>query len=92
MNRSVGRIGDSHAEWSSARDDVVRVGSVVTIRARSLADQDVTIVDSVTGSGLHQLTTRTALGRALIGHRAGDEVKVETDAGTATFIVVHVRN
>jgi transcription elongation GreA/GreB family factor len=71
---------------------MVRVGSVVTIRARTVADQDVTIVDCVSGNGLHQLTTRTALGRALIGHRAGDEVKVETEAGTATFTVIRVRH
>jgi transcription elongation GreA/GreB family factor len=72
--------------------DAVRVGSVVTIRGQSDIDQDMTIVDTATGHGLWQLTTRTPLGRALLGRRAGEEVTVVTDAGSVKFRVVNVRN
>jgi transcription elongation factor GreA len=72
--------------------DVVRVGSVVTIRGQSETEQDITIVDCATGTGIWQLTTRTPLGRALVGRRAGDEVRVTTDAGTVKFAIVRVRN
>jgi transcription elongation factor GreA len=78
-------------DLTSTDGGVVRVGSVVTIRSQGETEQDITIVDSATGTGLWQLTTRTPLGRALFGRRAGDVVGVTTDAGTVKFTIVRVR-
>ncbi len=71
---------------------LVRVGSVVTIRGQSEVEQDLTVVDEATGNGRWQLTTRTPLGRALLGRQAGDEVSVVTDAGIAKFQIVCVKS
>ena len=70
----------------------VGVGSVVRLRGHGQLEQDVTVVDRATGEGLWQLTTRTPLGRALLGRHAGEEVSVITDAGTAKFTIVEIRN
>ncbi len=51
-----------------------------------------TIVDEATGNGISQLTTRTPLGRALLGRQAGEEVSVVTNAGTAKFQIVRIKS
>ena len=38
-----------------------------------------------------QLTTRTPLGRALLGRRSGEEVSIHTEAGTAKFTIVGIK-
>jgi transcription elongation GreA/GreB family factor len=50
------------------------------------------IVDEATGNGMWQLTTRTPLGRKLLGRQPGDEVTIVTDAGSVKFTIVAVRN
>ena len=70
----------------------VHVGSIVTVRGHGETEQDLTIVDEATGNGLWQLTTRTPLGRALLGRQTGEEVSVVTDAGTARFTVVRIKS
>jgi hypothetical protein len=84
----------------------VQVGSVVWIRsvrkpemqlegpaARLAGDAVpegvVTIVTPGDG-GLYRLTARTPLGVALLGHRAGDVIRVQVSAGTAEYEVVAV--
>ncbi len=74
----------------SDAEEVVSVGSVVTVRGQSGVDQDMTIVDRATGNGIWQLTTRTPLGNALLGRREGDVVEVHTEAGTAKFTIVGI--
>jgi transcription elongation GreA/GreB family factor len=68
----------------------VRVGSRVRIRDGNGGEQDIRIVGSDREMGLYSLSPRTPLARALLGGRAGDEIKVHVDAGTATFIIVAV--
>jgi transcription elongation GreA/GreB family factor len=70
-------------------DPVVAVGSRVRIRGAGVGEQEIAIVEA-DDEGLYRLSTRTPLARALIGRRQGDEVKVETDAGIATFLIVTV--
>lgn len=41
-------------------------------------------------AGLHRLTPRMPLGGALLGHRAGDAVRVTLQAGTVAFEVLAV--
>jgi transcription elongation GreA/GreB family factor len=55
-------------------------------------EQDVTIVGSSADQGLYRLSTRTPLGGALLGRRAGDRVAVVTQAGTTRFTIVAVRS
>ena len=68
---------------------VVRVGTTVRIRGHEGVEDDVTLVESAAERGLYQ---RTPLGKALLGHREDDEVSVVTDAGTAKFTIVRIRN
>jgi transcription elongation GreA/GreB family factor len=71
-------------------DQVVRVGSVVRIRGQRSGAHDVMIVDHAEHQSLYHLSTRTPLGRALLGRRRGDSVPVTTGAGTVTFVIVDV--
>lgn len=68
---------------------IVAIGSRVRIRGAGVDEQEIAIVEA-DEEGLYRLSTRTPLGRALIGRRRGDEVRVDTDAGTATFVIVRV--
>ena len=69
---------------------LVRVGSLVRIRDVRGGEEDIRIVGRDDEMGLGALPVRTPLARALLGHRAGDEVKVHVDAGSATFTVTAV--
>jgi hypothetical protein len=90
---------------SRSGDDVVQVGSVVRIRAVRPAgprsrqapvspdaslEQVVTIVASASDMGLGKLSPGTPLGRALMGHQAGDVVTVRLQDVSAEFEVVAV--
>ena len=80
------------APEQNVAESVVHVGSIVTVRGHGEIEHDVTVVDKVTDNGLRtwQLTSRTPLGRALLGARAGDEVRVITEAGTVKFTIVRI--
>jgi len=53
-------------------------------------EQVITIVAGSDEMGLRRVSTRTPLGRALLGHRAGDVVSVRTQACTLSFEVLAV--
>lgn len=66
------------------------IGSRVTIPAVTDSEVEITIVGSYQDGGLQRISTRLPRAMALIGHRIGDEVKVHSRPGTATFAVVQV--
>ncbi len=86
------------------RDRVIAVGSDVVIRSvrsrRTQAvvtwlrsdDRPVQAISIVVPGdmGPHRLTPRMPLGKALLGHRAGDVVSVRVEAGTVQYEVVSV--
>lgn len=69
---------------------VVRHGSLIHIRGKHGGEAEITLALSNADSGLYRLPPRSPLARALIGRRAGDEVYVHTDAGTAKFTIMWV--
>jgi transcription elongation GreA/GreB family factor len=81
------RAADLEARRSSP---VVQAGSRVIIPGATDSEVEITIVGPYQDGGLHRLSTRFPLAMALIRHRVGDEVKVHTQAGRATFPVVQV--
>jgi len=98
------RVPGSDANGDDGRAEI-RVGSVVRFRTvrepglgcgwiRFLGDADpetvVTIVASHREMGLGKLAPRSALGGALLGRRAGDEVEVRQGGLTITYEVIAV--
>jgi transcription elongation GreA/GreB family factor len=71
---------------------VVGVGSRVHITGPTIAEQVVMLVCGRERQSPAFLSARTALGQALLGRRAGDEVEVETDAGMVKVVVLSVRD
>lgn len=74
-------------------DAVIAVGSSVRIRNLRLSDASAELMVTIVSpgeSGLHRLTPNTLLGRALLGHRPGDIVRVPTDACIVEYEVVTV--
>ncbi|HEY9370322.1 GreA/GreB family elongation factor [Streptomyces sp.] len=70
--------------------DAVGVGSTVTVR---FSDGTVTTVQIGEVAEVHDATMVTAdspLGRALLGHRAGDSIAYATPAGRTTAVVVSI--
>ncbi len=69
---------------------VVQIGS--TVRLRGSVSEDVLIVGdfpAVPGGHL-TLSPTSPLGRALLGHGAGEEVTVRTEAGDVRFRILSV--
>jgi transcription elongation GreA/GreB family factor len=73
-------------------DAVIEIGSRVRLRsARQGAPQQlVTIVPDDRAAGLSRLSATSVLGRALLGHRAGDRVVIRRHGLTVTFLVLGV--
>jgi transcription elongation GreA/GreB family factor len=76
----------------------VRIRSVVPAGRRFLPDgikgddpERVVTIVAPPDAGLYRLTTRMPLGRALVGHRAGDLVRVAVEACTVEFEVLAVK-
>jgi transcription elongation GreA/GreB family factor len=71
----------------------VQVGSRVRIRnAKGGPEQEVEIVASRRDMGLYRLPPSTPLGRALLGRRQGEDVMVDTEAGSVTYSIVALLN
>ena len=72
--------------------DVVDIGAKVTIRDLEYGDQETyTIVGSAEVDPTDgRISHRSPIGRALMGHRRGDRVEVETPSGGVTFEIVSI--
>jgi transcription elongation GreA/GreB family factor len=71
---------------------VVQIGS--TVRLRGVASEDVLVIGDfpVAPGGPLSLSPATPLGRALLGHGAGEEIVVRTEAGDVRFRILGVWN
>lgn len=79
--------------WTAVTDTIVAVGSGVRIRNLDTAcpDSELTLTVVPPGEGgLYRLTPNTLLGRALLGHRRGDIVRVMTEACTVEYEILAV--
>jgi transcription elongation factor GreA len=73
-------------------NELVDLGTTVTIRDTETGDEEkYTIVDSTEvdpGSG--RISLRSPIGHALMGHRIGEMVEVQTPSGSLQFEVVKI--
>jgi transcription elongation factor GreA len=76
----------------NGKKDVVDVGARVTIRDVEYGDQETyTIVGSTEVSPTDgRISHRSPIGRALMGHRRGERVQVETPGGPVSFEIVTI--
>jgi len=76
----------------SGGGDVIAVGSVVGIRFEDSDEIDTYLLGSIEERhGDHEvMSPGSPIGEALLGHKVGDEVTVETPGGTMTIEIVAV--
>jgi len=71
--------------------DVVQVGSTVTIQEDGSEEETYTIVGAAEANPREgKISNESPMGRAILGHRAGDEVQVETPDGSYTVRIVKI--
>jgi len=72
--------------------DEVRFGSYVTVRERGGEEETLRIVGSAEVDPINGLiSNESPLGMALLGHRVGEEVAVQTPSGPRYFEIVRIR-
>ncbi len=71
-------------------EDEVGLNNTVTICFEDEDEEETyRIVTSIRGNSLAGLiSTESPLGKALLGHKVGDRVRVETDAGEGYYVVI----
>jgi transcription elongation factor GreA len=72
--------------------DIVRVGSTVTIREGESAPEQYVIVGAAEANPKEgRISNQSPLGQALLGRKPGDEVRVNAPAGALTFRILMVK-
>jgi transcription elongation factor GreA len=71
----------------------VSIGTIVTLRARETSKEETyTILGAWDGDpDRHIISYQTAIGQALLGHKPGDSVDLNTEHGTAQFTIVSIQ-
>jgi len=93
-----GRILQLEAMLSNAQviesggpEDVVRVGSTVTIQEEAQPPEKYTIVGAAEANPKQgRISNESPLGQALLNRKPGDEVRVNAPAGMLTFRVLKI--
>ncbi|AJF68287.1 GreA/GreB family elongation factor [Streptomyces vietnamensis] len=94
LDRLAGRITEIEgrlregAVAGAPSTDAVRVGSSVTVRFADGTESTVQIGELANALDATLVTADSPLGKALLGHRAGDTVTYDTPEGRATAVVV----
>lgn len=91
LDRRIAEIEGRLAEGSvagPARTDAVGVGSSVTVRFADGTESTVQIGEVAEVYDATMVTADSPLGRALMGHRAGDTVAYDTPGGRTSAVVV----
>jgi transcription elongation factor GreA len=71
--------------------DAVQVGSTVTIQEDGLEEETYTIVGAAEANPREgKISNESPMGRAILSHRLGDEVQVETPDGSYTVRIVKI--
>lgn len=71
--------------------DAVQVGSTVTIQEEGLEEETYTIVGAAEANPREgKISNESPMGRAILNHRPGDEVQVETPDGSYTVRIVKI--
>ncbi|MEE9285411.1 MAG: transcription elongation factor GreA [Dehalococcoidia bacterium] len=78
-----------HQDHPSTR---VRIGSTVRVTEPDGAEQTYTIVGSTEADASHgRISNESPVGKALLGRRVGDQVKVSTPGGSTRLKLVELR-
>ncbi|MEW6287833.1 MAG: transcription elongation factor GreA [Chloroflexota bacterium] len=95
-----GRIQELEALLASAKiiedngkkkSDVIQVGSKVTIKEGNFEAETFTIVGAAEANPREgKISNESPIGKAILGHKAGDTVKVETPGGTYNVKILKV--
>jgi len=73
------------------KGEAIQVGSTVTIQENGSEEETYTIVGAAEANPREgKISNESPMGRALLTHRAGDEVQVETPDGSYTIRVVKI--
>ena len=73
------------------RGESIQVGSTVTIQEDGSEEETYTIVGAAEANPREgKISNESPMGRALLTHRAGDEVQVETPDGSYTIRVIKI--
>lgn len=75
-------------EDDSAARDTVQVGSRVTIQEKGMPAEEYVIVGAAEANPAEgKISNESPLGRAVLGHRVGDEVTVDAPGGSFTVTI-----
>jgi transcription elongation GreA/GreB family factor len=80
----------NEVDLSALPGPAISAGSRVVVRGKTDKPVELTIAATSAESGLHALPPQSPLAKALLGRRAGDQVEVETNAGTVNFTIMDV--
>ena len=81
-------VAPSHEEAT----DMVEFGSSVTVATPERAKRQYRLVGSAEASPLDgKISNESPVGRALLGHKVGDEVEVETPSGVMKLTITKIR-
>lgn len=73
------------------RGESIQVGSTVTIQEDGAEEETYTIVGAAEANPREgKISNESPMGKAILNHRAGDEVKVETPDGSYTIRIIKI--
>lgn len=78
---------------SDGTSDVVQIGSEVTIREDGMDDDETYMIVGVAEANPREgkISHESSVGSALIGHKKGDKVRVQTPSGEIVFKIKKIR-
>lgn len=78
-------------EDKKKKGDAIQVGSTVTIQEDGLEKETYTIVGAAEANPREgKISNESPMGKALLNHRAGDEVQIETPDGSYIIRIVKI--
>jgi transcription elongation factor GreA len=78
-------------EHKGKKHDVISIGSKVTIKEGNYEAETFTIVGAVEANPREgKISNESPIGKAILNHKAGETVKVETPAGTYNVKIIKV--
>ena len=78
-------------EEKKKKGDTIQVGSTVTIQEDGLEEETYTIVGAAEANPRNgKISNESPMGKAILNHRVGDDVQVETPNGSYTIRIVKI--
>jgi len=75
----------------NGKNDVVEVGAKITIKEKGIKAEKYTIVGAVEASPMNgRISNESPIGKAVMGHKAGDEVTVKAPSGEFVVKILKV--